>query len=149
LMSPTTSARMALTLDQFSGGRCLINAVAGGDLFELAGDGIFHDHDTRYALTDEFLAIWRRLIQGDEVTFAGQYIHIERGRLLFDGNGGPKLEIYFGGSSAAARALSPRGTLTSISPGASPRSRLRKRLPRFAKRRPPPVARCDSASVCM
>jgi alkanesulfonate monooxygenase len=108
LMSPTTSARMALTLDRFSGGRCLINAVAGGDLFELAGDGIFHDHDTRYALTDEFLAIWRRLIQGDEVTFAGQYIHIERGRLLFDGNYGPKLEIYFGGSSAAARAIAAR-----------------------------------------
>ena len=37
LMSPTTSARMALTLDRFSGGRCLINAVAGGDVLELAG----------------------------------------------------------------------------------------------------------------
>ena len=55
-------------------------------VFELEGDGIFHDHDTRYALDRRVFGHLRRLIEGDEVTFAGQYIHIERGRLLFDGD---------------------------------------------------------------
>lgn len=108
LMSPTTSARMAVTLDRLSGGRCLINAVAGGDPEELAGEGIFNDHDDRYALTDEFLTIWRRLVQGHEVTFTGRYLHIERGKLLLDPAHPPKLEVYFGGSSPAAQATAGR-----------------------------------------
>jgi hypothetical protein len=55
LMSPTVSARMAATLDQISGGRCLVNIVVGGDPVELGTDGLFPDHDTRYELADEFL----------------------------------------------------------------------------------------------
>ncbi|MFS8630594.1 MAG: LLM class flavin-dependent oxidoreductase, partial [Bacillales bacterium] len=36
LMSPTVAARMASTLDRLSGGRLLVNIVAGGDPVELA-----------------------------------------------------------------------------------------------------------------
>jgi alkanesulfonate monooxygenase len=108
LMSPTTSARMELTFDRLSSGRCLINAVAGGEPDELAGEGIFDDHDGRYALTDEFLTIWRQLIQGNEVTFAGRYLHIERAKLLLDPAHPPRLEVYFGGSSPAAQATAGR-----------------------------------------
>src|SRR5580698_6311702 len=55
LSSPALSARMAATFDRLSGGRLLINVVTGGDPVELAGDGVFNDHDTRYEITDEFL----------------------------------------------------------------------------------------------
>ncbi len=49
---------MAASFDRLSGGRLLINVVTGGDPVELAGDGIFLDHDARYDVTDEFLSIW-------------------------------------------------------------------------------------------
>ena len=62
LTSPALSARMASTFDRLSGGRLLINVVTGGDPVELAGDGVFNDHDTRYEITDEFLQIWRGLL---------------------------------------------------------------------------------------
>ena len=68
LTEPAFAARMAATLDRLSGGRLLINVVAGGDPVELKGDGVFLDHDERYEVTDEFLSIWRKLMQGEEVT---------------------------------------------------------------------------------
>src|ERR1700712_382038 len=40
LGQPSMSARMAATLDRLSGGRLLVNVVAGGDPGELHGDGV-------------------------------------------------------------------------------------------------------------
>jgi alkanesulfonate monooxygenase len=57
LISPTLAARMTATFDRLSNGRLLINVVTGGDPVELAGDGVFQEHDTRYEITDEFLYI--------------------------------------------------------------------------------------------
>ena len=59
LVSPTLAARMCSTFDRLSHGRLLVNVVTGGDPVELAGDGVFLDHDDRYQVTDEFLTIWR------------------------------------------------------------------------------------------
>jgi alkanesulfonate monooxygenase len=103
LMSPTVCARMAATLDQISGGRCLVNIVTGGDPVELAGDGLFLDHDTRYKLTDEFLTIWRRLFEGKRVNFVGEHFHVEAAQLLIDGR--CQVDIYFGGSSGAGQSV--------------------------------------------
>ena len=107
LMSPTVSARMAATLDEISGGRCLVNIVAGGDPIELGADGLFLDHDTRYKLVDEFLTIWRRLFEGERVNFAGEHIHIEAAQLLIDRRR-PQVDIYFGGSSEAGQLVAAR-----------------------------------------
>jgi alkanesulfonate monooxygenase len=104
LMSPGVSARMAVTLGQISGGRCLVNIVAGGDPVELGADGLFLDHDTRYKLADEFLMIWRRLFAGERVSFVGEHFHIEAAQLLIDGRC-PQVDIYFGGSSEAGQAV--------------------------------------------
>src|SRR5690349_21641163 len=41
LSEPSMTARMAATLDRLSGGRLLINVVAGGDPTELQGDGVW------------------------------------------------------------------------------------------------------------
>ncbi|MBX5436715.1 MAG: FMNH2-dependent alkanesulfonate monooxygenase [Alicyclobacillaceae bacterium] len=108
LMSPTLAARMAATFDRFSEGRLLINVVAGGDPVELAGDGLFLDHDTRYALTDEFLTIWRRVLSGDEVTFSGDHLRVEGARVLFPTLQKPYPPLYFGGSSPAAMEVAAK-----------------------------------------
>jgi alkanesulfonate monooxygenase len=105
LQSPTLAARMTATLDRISDGRLLINVVTGGDPIENKGDGVFLDHDERYAVTDEFLRIYTRLLAGETVTFKGAHLHVEDGQLLFPPvqQGGPPL--YFGGSSTAGQTV--------------------------------------------
>lgn len=101
LLSPTLAARMTATLDRLSQGRLLINVVTGGDPAESRADGVFLDHDERYAVTREFLDIYRRLLRGEEVTEQGWRLNVEGARLAFPPHrpGGPP--IYFGGSSNA------------------------------------------------
>lgn len=108
LMSPTLAARMAATFDRLSDGRLLINVVTGGDPVELAGDGLFLDHDTRYALTDEFLTVWRQVLAGEEVTFQGQHLRVEGARLLFPAVQRPYPPLYFGGSSPVAMEVAAK-----------------------------------------
>src|SRR4051794_36247653 len=102
LMSPSFAARMSATLDRFSDGRLLINVVAGGDPVEMAGEGVFLDHDERYELTDEFLTIWRKLFTEEEVDVKGDYLQIEGGQLPYPTVQKPYPPLYFGGSSPAA-----------------------------------------------
>jgi alkanesulfonate monooxygenase len=101
LQSPSVAARMTATLDRVSSGRLLINVVTGGDPVENKGDGIFLSHDERYAVTREFLAVYKGLLAGQRVDFSGRHIKVEDARLLFPPTqaGGPPL--YFGGSSDA------------------------------------------------
>ncbi|RAK21321.1 alkanesulfonate monooxygenase [Anoxybacillus vitaminiphilus] len=108
LMSPTLAARMASTLDRISGGRLLINVVAGGDPVELAGDGLFLNHDERYEATDEFLTIWKKLLKGEEVTFEGSHLKVKEGKLLFPSVQKPYPPIYFGGSSPAGQLVAAK-----------------------------------------
>ena len=50
-------------------------------------------------MTDEFLHVWRRLLAGEEVSFKGEHIHIDRGRLIYPPAQKPHPPLYFGGSS--------------------------------------------------
>jgi alkanesulfonate monooxygenase len=101
LMSPTVAARMASTLDRFSNGRLLVNVVTGGDPVELAGEGLFLDHDKRYDLTDEFLTIFRNELAGENVDFEGDHLKVNGGELFFPPIQTPYPPLYFGGSSPA------------------------------------------------
>lgn len=101
LQEPSVAARMTATLDRISNGRLLINVVTGGDPVEARGDGIFLPHDDRYAVTDEFLDIYRRLLSLETVSKEGEHLHIENGRLLFPPVQRPYPPLYFGGSSDA------------------------------------------------
>ena len=101
LQSPSVAARMTATLDRISDGRLLINVVTGGDPVENRGDGIFLDHDERYAVTREFLSVYSDLLAGKTVNFEGRHIRIEDGRLLFSPLQSPRPQLYFGGSSEA------------------------------------------------
>jgi len=106
--SPLFAARQAAALDRISGGRLLINVVAGGDTREMRADGILLDHAERYAQSDEFLAIWHQLMAGERVDHAGRYLTAENAELLFPlvQPGGPPL--YLGGSSDPAIAVTAR-----------------------------------------
>ena len=101
LSSPSLAARMTATLDRISDGRLLINVVTGGDPVENKGDGIFQAHDERYAVTREFLTVYKALLAGETVNFEGSHIRIEDGRLLFPPVQAPHPPLYFGGSSGA------------------------------------------------
>lgn len=105
LVSPTLAARMTATLDRFSKGRLLINVVTGGDPVELKGDGLFLDHTERYKLTDEFLSIWRKELEGEQVDHEGEHLRIEGGTVLYPTIQQPYPPLYFGGSSDAGHEV--------------------------------------------
>lgn len=100
-LSPTLAARMAATFDRMSDGRLLLNIITGGDPVELAGDGTFLSHDERYAVTDEFLTIWREIMQGHSSSFKGEYEHVEGAKINFPPVQKPYPPLFFGGSSDA------------------------------------------------
>ena len=102
---PGEAARMASAFDRLSGGRLLLNVVVGGNPKDLAGDGIFLDHDARYDQADEYLRIFRRLMAGETVNFEGEYYRTENGKLLFPPAQMPCPPLYFGGSSPRAHDL--------------------------------------------
>lgn len=100
-LSPTLAARMAATFDRLSNGRLLLNIITGGDPVELKGDGTFLSHDERYEVSDEFLTIWRAIMQGEKSDFHGKYEHVEGARINFPPVQKPYPPLFFGGSSDA------------------------------------------------
>ena len=105
---PTASARQAATLDQALKGRLLLNVVPGGDATELAAEGVHLAHDERYEVADEFLTVWRRLLQGETVDFDGKHFQIEGAKNYFPPVSQPYPPLYFGGSSPAAHELAAK-----------------------------------------
>lgn len=108
ISSPGMAARMAATFDRISGGRLLVNVVTGGDPTELAGDGLHLSKQERYELTDEFLAVWRRVMQQEVVDFEGQHLTIKGSKLLFPPVQDPYPPLYFGGSSPIAKEIAAK-----------------------------------------
>jgi alkanesulfonate monooxygenase len=121
LVSPTLAARMTATFDRLSQGRILINVVTGGDPVELAGDGLFIDHDSRYSITDEFLTIWRSVLAtGSEVNFEGEQLRVRGAKVLFPALQRPYPPLYFGGSSDGAMDVAAKHVDVYLSWGEPP-----------------------------
>jgi alkanesulfonate monooxygenase len=108
IISPTAAARMTSTFDRLSNGRLLINVVTGGDPAEATADGVFLTHDERYAVTDEFLDIYRRVLAGEVVDFEGRHQRVTAAKLLYPPVQTPHPPLYFGGSSEAAHELAAK-----------------------------------------
>lgn len=108
LGAPGPSARQAATLDQALNGRLLLNVVPGGDATELEADGVFLKHDERYEAADEYLTIWRKLLQGETVNYEGKHFRIRNGQLFHPAIQQPYPPLYFGGSSPAAHDLAAK-----------------------------------------
>ena len=108
IVSPNNAARMTATLDRLSSGRALINVVTGGDPLESEGDGVFLSHDDRYAATSEFLAVYKRVLAGETVDYAGDHVRAKGARILYPPVQKPHPPLYLGGSSNAAHDVAAR-----------------------------------------
>ncbi|MFC4003557.1 LLM class flavin-dependent oxidoreductase [Prauserella oleivorans] len=106
VVSPTLAAQMAATYQRISDGRLLLNVVTGGDAVEQRRFGDWHEHDQRYARTDEFLEIVRGVWRGEPFDFAGEHLRVEGATLLAPPD--PVPGVYFGGSSPAALPVAAR-----------------------------------------
>lgn len=76
---PVMAAKMAATVDHISNGRFGLNVVAGWNPDELAMFGVDkHDHDERYAVANEWIALVKQLWQthGD-FAYRGKYFDID------------------------------------------------------------------------
>lgn len=106
VISPTLAAQMAGTFQRLSDGRVLLNIVTGGDAVEQRRFGDWHDHDARYARTNEFLTIVRGVWSGEPFSFTGEHLRVEGATTLAAPD--PVPPIYFGGSSPAALPVAAR-----------------------------------------
>ncbi len=79
LQNPAVTAKMITTLDHISAGRAGLNIVAGAYRDEFAQMGAWDEslgHDGRYALTQEWTTLVKRLWSEDSVTHDGRFFHL-------------------------------------------------------------------------
>ncbi|MBN1085962.1 LLM class flavin-dependent oxidoreductase [Erwinia aphidicola] len=119
LISPTLLAKMAVTFNQFSKGRVLLNVVSG-DKNTLGAYGMHLEHDQRYALSDEFLTVLKPLLAGQSVDFHGDHLDIDKAKLALGNGGYPPPALWFGGSSEAAQDVAAKHIDTYLSWGETP-----------------------------
>lgn len=72
---PALLAQQALTFDDYSNGRLLINVVNGQDK-TLARYGVNVGHDERYDLSAEYWDLFKKLYAGENVSHRGKYFNI-------------------------------------------------------------------------
>jgi pyrimidine oxygenase len=80
LQNPAVTAKMITTLDHISGGRAGLNIVAGAYRAEFAQMGAWDetlDHDDRYALTEEWTTLVKRLWSEESVTAHGRFFDFD------------------------------------------------------------------------
>ena len=102
-VAPTLAARTFATIDQLSGGRASIHIISGASDEEQQRDGDFLSKDERYARSDEYVGLLRRLWTSD-VPFdhEGTYYRFKGGFSSVKPLQKPHIPINFGGSSEAA-----------------------------------------------
>ncbi|MBZ9714697.1 LLM class flavin-dependent oxidoreductase [Deinococcus multiflagellatus] len=103
LFSPVLAARLTASLDRITNGRINLNIVTGSGNFDF--EGLKLSSEERYALTHEWLVVFRQLLRGETVTREGQHVQVHEGRALLPSVQRPYPPIYFGGSSEPALAV--------------------------------------------
>jgi len=107
--APTLAARQFATLDQITRGRAAVHIITGGDDAEQRQDGDFLGKDERYARTDEYLEVVRKVWESDEpFDHHGRYYRFERAFSAVKCLQQPHIPVYFGGASDAAVAVAGR-----------------------------------------
>ncbi|ALF08856.1 LLM class flavin-dependent oxidoreductase [Parageobacillus thermoglucosidasius] len=102
-IAPATFAKQFATVDYWSNGRALVNIVTGGSPVELASEGDYLDHDTRYKRTREYMQILKKLFTEESVDYEGEFFTL-KGASLFPKPVKTPL-IYFGGASEIAKEV--------------------------------------------
>jgi len=100
LLNPVEVAENVATLDQLCHGRLVVGVAVGYREQELAVVGL--TRRDRGAKLAESVQLMKQLWSGDEVSFAGRYTRVERGRMGFTPFQKPHPPIEFGAQSEAA-----------------------------------------------
>jgi alkanesulfonate monooxygenase len=83
-----------------------VHFISGGSDSEQQRDGDFLDHDARYARTDEYLGILRRIwTESQPFDHDGAHYRFRQGYSEVKPHQKPHVPIYFGGASEAALAV--------------------------------------------
>ncbi len=107
--APTNAARSFATLDQLSGGRAAIHVISGGDDADQRRDGDWLDKDARYARTDEYVGLLKRIwTERGPVDHHGTFYHVAGASTEMRSHTQPRIPIYFGGASDAAIEVAGR-----------------------------------------
>ncbi len=102
-VAPTVAARKFATLDQITDGRAAVHVISGGDDVDQQRDGDWLDKDERYARTDEYVDILKRIWTGSgPISHNGKYYRFENASTAVRCVQQPCIPIYFGGASDAA-----------------------------------------------
>jgi alkanesulfonate monooxygenase len=102
-VAPTLAARTLATIDQLSKGRVSVHIISGAEDVEQQRDGDFLNKDERYARTDEYVGLLRRLWTSDEpFDHDGKYYRFKGGFVQEKPVQKPHIPVFFGGSSDAA-----------------------------------------------
>ena len=105
-VAPTLAARKLATLDQITGGRAAIHVISGGDDVDQFRDGDTLPKDERYARTDEYVHILKRIwTEPGPVDHEGRYYRFKGASTAIRCVQHPRMPIYFGGASDAAIAV--------------------------------------------
>ena len=129
---PANFASAAATLDHLSGGRVRVNVVSGKDDLAAYGDSE-GDQAHRYARTQEFMQLVRRLWTEEGVTYQGEHFQVTDSTVL------PRIEprgdrrhprLYFGGASEAAERVAATEADVQHS-GGEPLDGVRERIERL------------------
>jgi alkanesulfonate monooxygenase len=102
-VAPALAARQLATLDQFSDGRLAVHVITGSEDAEQQKEGDFLGKDQRYARTDEYLELVRK-VWTEESPFDhdGPHYRVKGAFTPVKPVQKPHLPIYFGGSSSSA-----------------------------------------------
>ena len=102
-VAPTLAARQFPTLDHYTGGRLAVHYISGGSDVDQQRDGDFLNHDERYARSDEYLEILRRVwTETEPFDHEGHHYKVKGAVSEVKPLQRPVVPIYFGGASAPA-----------------------------------------------
>lgn len=102
-VSPTLAARQFATLDHYTGGRVAVHYISGGSDVDQQRDGDFLGHDERYARTDEYLTLLRRVwTESQPFDHQGTYYQAKGAFSEVKPLQQPYVPIFFGGASEPA-----------------------------------------------
>jgi alkanesulfonate monooxygenase len=109
-VAPTLAARKFATLDQITNGRASIHVISGGDDVDQFRDGDTLGKEDRYARTDEYVSILKRIWTdlGPTVDHEGRFYRFAGASTAQRCVQQPRIPIYFGGASDAAISVSAK-----------------------------------------
>ncbi|SDB68996.1 LLM class flavin-dependent oxidoreductase [Belnapia rosea] len=108
-IAPTLAARQFATFDQLTGRRAAIHVISGGSPVEQKKDGDWLDHGQRYARSEEYVALLKRLWTEDRpFDHKGAFYRFEGGFSEVKPVQRPHIPVFFGGSSDVAIDIAGR-----------------------------------------